>query len=370
MHQENLKLRFRMDWKKYATAWRSKGKILIGVVIIVIGATYFFYNLTQKTIVNLQAENFHAKMLINYEYTRRVLSDVYVSVTSNVFYLEQTLDNTEGQQEVMARIVKQGTRVHSCGMNFVRDYYYPEKGHRYCPFAWRNRENHEEILTEEKGDADFDYLEANWFTSVIDADTAMWSEPFADGYDNVTQLAAYMVPIHNQERKPVAVLGADISLDWLTNKLLETDSVYNALNPFATNVLGLRSRSFIVNHDGSFITHPEGELRLEGLIFNHLKPIGDYKMSTLIDHIEKGIMSEQESQQKFLFDGTECYLFYTPVKYTRWMMVSVVPCKSIDMPGIYYGLKILGIFIVAMLLIALLCYHYIIVYGRKYWKKE
>ncbi len=112
-----------MDWKKYATAWRSKGKILIGVVIIVIGATYFFYNLTQKTIVNLQAENFHAKMLINYEYTRRVLSDVYVSVTSNVFYLEQTLDNTEGQQEVMARIVKQGTRVHSCGMNFVRDYY-------------------------------------------------------------------------------------------------------------------------------------------------------------------------------------------------------------------------------------------------------
>lgn len=61
MHQENLKLRFRMDWKKYATAWRSKGKILIGVVIIVIGATYFFYNLTQKTIVNLQAENFHAK---------------------------------------------------------------------------------------------------------------------------------------------------------------------------------------------------------------------------------------------------------------------------------------------------------------------
>lgn len=48
MHQENLKLRFRMDWKKYATAWRSKGKILIGVVIIVIGATYFFYNLTQK----------------------------------------------------------------------------------------------------------------------------------------------------------------------------------------------------------------------------------------------------------------------------------------------------------------------------------
>ena len=28
MHQENLKLRFRMDWKKYATAWRSKGKHL------------------------------------------------------------------------------------------------------------------------------------------------------------------------------------------------------------------------------------------------------------------------------------------------------------------------------------------------------
>lgn len=97
-------------------------------------------------------------------------------------YIEQTLDQPEGQKSIMERIVRNGNRVHSCGMNFIRDYY-PEKGQRYCPFAWRNPQNPDEILTEEKGDDDFDYLGDEWFTSVIEGDSAKWSEPFSDGYD-------------------------------------------------------------------------------------------------------------------------------------------------------------------------------------------
>ena len=36
-------------------------------------------------------------MLINYEYTRRVLSDVYVQVTNNVYQIESTLDTPDDQ---------------------------------------------------------------------------------------------------------------------------------------------------------------------------------------------------------------------------------------------------------------------------------
>lgn len=345
--------------KTKTIARRITGRLLILTLVLVVCASLFFYHFTLKTVIELYAENFHTKMLINYEYTRRVLSDVYVSVTNNVYYIEHTLDKPEGQKDVMERIVRHGTRVHSCGMNFIKDFY-PQKGQKYCPFAWRNPYNPDEILTEIKGDHDYDYLDDRWFREVIEGDTAKWSEPFYDGYDNKTALAAYMVPIHDAEERPVAVLGADISLDWLTKKLAETDSAYNARSSFATKVLGLKSESFIINHDGTFITHPEGEHLIKGVFYKLIKPRGNSDIERLAEKMKAGQMSENESDARYLFNGQESYLFYTPVKYTDWMMVSIVPCNSIDMLAITYGIEIIAIAFLAMLLLVLICHYFLI----------
>ena len=154
-------------------------------LLVIAVVAYFLFTDTSKAFVSMYTENCHSRMLINYEYTRRVLSDVYVQVTNNVYQIESTLDNPDGQIDQMRRIVQQGNRIHSCGMNFVKGYY-PQKGDRYCPFAWRNPKNREDILTDEKGDHDFDYLQERWFKAVVEGDTAEWSDPFFDGYDKTT----------------------------------------------------------------------------------------------------------------------------------------------------------------------------------------
>ena len=91
-----------------------------------------------------------------------------------------------------------------------------------------------------------------------------------------------MVPIHDKTGRPVAVLGADISLDWLTSKLAETDSTYNANSSFATNLLGLETQSFIINHDGMFITNSEKSNLIVRNFFSQVKPCGDTSMEELI----------------------------------------------------------------------------------------
>lgn len=317
-------------------------RLLLWAALLVVVAGFLFYVTAMKNVTELYVENIHNRMLINYEYTRRVLSDVYVQITNNVHYIEQTLDKPEGQKSIMERIVRNGNRVHSCGMNFIRDYY-PQKGHRYCPFAWRNPQNPDEILTEEKGDDDFDYLEDEWFTDVIKGDTAMWSEPFYDGYDNKTTLAAYMVPIHDATGRPVAVLGADVSLSWLTAKLDETDSTYNVKSPLAARLLGLKRHSFIINYDGRYITHPEDNRRLEGIFFKQLKTDDEYALHMLIEQMESGATSIDEGKNRYEFNGEDCYVVYAPIKYTDWMLVTVVPCKMIDIRAMMFGLKMLGL---------------------------
>ena len=333
-------------------------KLLLWGLAIMVGVGCFFYHYTLREITALYAENFHIRMLINYEYTRRVLSDVYVQVTNNVEYIERTLDNPDAHLEVMERIVRNGNRVHSCGMNFIRNYY-PEKGERHCPFAWRNPKNPNEILTEEKGDKDFDYLNDRWFRSVIEGDTCEWSEPFYDGYDKETALAAYMVPIHDAEGKPVAVLGADVSLGWLTNKLEETDSTYNDEAPLAAKMLGLKAESFIINYDGKFITHPKAEKRLEGDFFHHVRSGPNGKKTLLERKMKQGLQSGIETTEHYLFNGEESYFFYTPMKYTDWMMVTVVPCKQLDILGGMYVLRLVVIFLVGLVAIVIVTFIYL-----------
>ena len=116
-------------------AGRITMKLTVWLLIIVAFVSCFYFGFTAKVIRDFYADNYHNKILITYEYTRRVLSDVYVTVTNNIYYLEHTLDNPDSQKDVMERIVRNGTRVQSCGINFIEDYY-PQKGHKFCPFAW------------------------------------------------------------------------------------------------------------------------------------------------------------------------------------------------------------------------------------------
>jgi hypothetical protein len=328
------------------------------MIVIVLGLAYFVLRFSQWATHEFYVDSYHNKMLVTYEYTRRVLSDVYVAVTNNIYYIEHNLDNPDSHKDVMVRIVKNGTRVRSCGISFIENYY-PQKGRQFCPYAWRNPVNPDVVTSVDLGDTAFDYLSADWFRRLIENDTTQWSDPFYDGYEAKTPLTAYMAPIHDQEGRTVAVLGADVSLDWLTNKLSETDSTINKNASFISEVLDLASQSFIVNHDGTFITHPEEGHILKDNFFNHIKGSDDSDVKTLTDNLKNGSVSEEETHEKYFFDNHKCYVFYTPIKYTRWMIITVVPCQSIDILGYVNGLVLLLIIAFALFIIVFIGYYYL-----------
>ena len=348
-----------MNKKQHSFAGRLTSRLLIWVIMICLGISYIILRTERQATSQFYKEIFHNKMLITNEYIRRVISDVYVTVTNNVYYIEHNLDNPDCHKETMERIVKSGTRVRSCGISFIEDYYYPRKEHRFCPFAWRNAANPDEIFSQDMGDADLDYLIADWFLDVIKSDSAQWSEPFYDGYDEKTTLSAYEVPIHDQTGRVVAVLGADISLDWLTTKLNEADTTINKSVMMMANVFEMKSNSFIINHDGSYITNPDGKRIMKDNFFSHLKTGDGMDAETLINRMRNGIASEDRGQEKFLVDGEECYLFYNPIKYTQWVLVTVVPCRDVDILSQLNAAMMLFIFLLAMLLIIFVGYYYI-----------
>ena len=330
--------------------------MLIWLLFIMAGLSCVFFYFEQNKTREFYTELYHNKMLITNEYTRRVISDVYVAVTNNVYYLEHTLDHPDDHKATMKRIVKSGTRIRSCGISFIEDYY-PEKGHRFCPYAWQNAKNPNEVFAEDMGDADLDYLHAEWFKDIISTDSAQWSTPFYDRHEGVTPLSAYMLPIHDQTGRTVAVLGADISLDWLTGKLNEMDSTLNSNTVLRANELGLKSTSYIIYQDGRFITHIDEERILKDNFFDHIESCNGSDVKNLTGKMKAGRERGNSYREKYIVDGEECFVFYTPVKYTKWLMVTVVPSRAVDILGILNGGVTFLIVLLAMLVLAVVFYY-------------
>ena len=348
-----------MEKKRKTLARRLTSRLLIWTAIIALGLSYLLLHFERQATRQFYSEIYRNKMLVTNEYTRRVTSDVYVAVTNNIYYLEHSLDNPDGHKETMERIVKSGTRVRSCGISFIKDYYYPKKEHRFCPFAWRNAANPDVIYSEDMGDADLDYLTADWFLNVLNSDSAQWSEPFFDGYDEKTTLSAYMVPIHDPSGRVIAVLGADISLDWLANKLKEADSTVNNSPMLMASQFELKSRSFIINHDGTFITHTDEARIMRDSFFEQIASSNGSDVEGLVKKMRAGIEDDDVRTDRFLVNGEECYLFYTPVKYTKWLFVTVVPCHAIDVLSCLNGITVVLIVLLAVLLVVVICHYYI-----------
>lgn len=348
-----------MGKKQKTFAGRLVSRLLIWVIIVILGLSYFILRSERQATSLFYLEIYRNKMLITNEYIRRVISDVYVAVTNNIYYVERNLDDPDGHKEVMARIVKSGTRVRSCGISFIEDYY-PEKGRLFCPFAWRNSVNPDEIYTIDMGDANQDYLTDDWFLDVVRSDSAQWSEPFYDGYDEMTSLLAYEAPIHDQEGRVVAVLGADISLEWLTNKLSEADTTINKSVMVMASIFEMKSSSFLINHDGLYITSQEGKRILKDNFFTHLEAGDAIDVEKLKDKMGNAVENEEGGgMEKILVDGKECYLFYNPIKYTQWFLITVVPCRAVDILSQLNAATLLFIFLMAMLFIIFVGYYYI-----------
>ena len=335
---------------------RLTGRFLLLMIIIVLVVSCGVFYLEEQATRQFYSEIYHNKMRITNEYTRRVISDVYVAVTNNLYYLEHSLDNPDGHKATMERIVNSGTRIRSCGVSFI-DSYYPQKGRLYCPYAWRDVDNPDTIFAQDMCNEESDYLNASWFLNVVNSDTAQWSEPFYDHFNQRTTLSAYMVPIHDKTGRVVAVLGADISLNWFTNKLNEADTVINSIKMFMASSFEVKSNSFIINRDGRYVTNPDKKRIMRDNFFLQVQACDGSNVEGVINRILNG-KEDNKTPERFIVDGKECYLYYMPVKYTQWILVTAVPCKTIDTLCYLNGVTVLLIILIPLLLLAIVSYWY------------
>ena len=322
---------------------------IVFVLLIVMGCTAFLLFLLAGSFVQTEELERHEAMLkATAENLNRVVSDVYVAVSNQVPEIEESLDRPDRLMKLVERTVVQNPRIRSCGISFIENYY-RGKGRGYMPYAVRKDSTTIEVI--DFGAERQDYLGEDWFLEALKAEEGFWSEPFFENNDTIMPLVAYMHPIRDKQGHTVAVIGADISLNWLRDKMKSADwKVYS--QQWTGNDKEKRSRdtqkwqpySMLISKKGRFIVHPDEKRVIHDSIGSIVKVSEDTLLIKTVQHILEGKASvDVNVDDNFFdyecegFDGGDGYLFYRPIKHTGWSLVFFTPEKSIDLIAYVIG---------------------------------
>ncbi len=348
----------RKSKKNRSFATRLSRWVLLVLFIMMCALAFFMYSITKVLVVEIGANTVKGSMHATEEQIKGVLSETSVAVKNNIFYIEQNLSDPDKMQASVERIVRENDFIRSCGISFVKNYY-PQKGPGYCPYAWRT--DSMQVKTHQLTDLNFDYLHSEWFTKAIKVDSAYWGAPFIDGHDSKTPLIAYLHPLHDKQGRLAAILGADISLDFMATILDKQDSVFQEElwvweGDHDASLSRKASESYILSRDGIFLTHPESWRIMKGNFYRHLKDCDDEGLAEQsIKNMKEGKHSSNEIYEDLKINATHSFLFYSPVEGTNWNLAVVVPRIALDLLGLTMGVALLFIIVIILMVTNFVC---------------
>ena len=336
------------------------------VLLIVMGlASYLLYEMTSSLVEEEETDLYESKLDVSVQKVRRVISDVYVATTNQVPMIEESLDQPDRMFTLVERLVSLNPRIRSCGISFVADYY-PQKGHWFCPYAVRRDSTKVEVKT--VGSADYDYLKTEWFTEALEAKEGYWSKPYYEGNDSITPLVSYMAPIRDKQGRTVAILGADVSLDWFSDVLIKMmKKTAHLRDSIPTDTQQQRKDngkdqfghyySFIIDGKGTYLAHTDKKHILKD---NFLEETASYP-DTLANYLCRQMIAgkkgyypnydeDDENTKSLIIRGRSVYLFYAPIEHTDWSMALALP--TFDIKGFSVLVSIILLLLISLALLA------------------
>lgn len=237
-----------------------------------------------------------------------VLHSVEVAVTNNAWQIQRYIDRPDSMYSVACRLLESNPVIAGSAVAFEPGYY-PEKGRFFSPYAYRQGDS---IRTKQLGTDNYEYHYMDWYQIPKLLDQPYWSEPYFDSGGGELIMTTYSLPLYDSEGRLFAIFTADLSLEWLTQKV-------NALRLYPN------SYNLMVGRSGTYLAHPYPERILDETIFTATLDMAD---TTVADIGRRMIAGEQGFATLQNDSLSTSYIFYAPIKRAGWSVA--VACTYDD----------------------------------------
>jgi len=324
------------------------------VLVMIAFITSIVYFTVRKYMLEESQERYEGILRRDHEEFRRRLSDVMVATKNNLYNIEQDIDEPEKITAHLERILRLNPTILTCGVVYKPDYF---PGKARCLELYASRDS-AGVMHIGKVENDHDiYLDRDWFKHGMEQDTADWSEVYFEDnlIPNVSgrrQLATYSVPVHNKQGRPVALLGSDLTLEFLRYEIMDD---LKELHKEYEKGCKHHSYNFVIDHKGTYIIHPD-EARIQNTNF-----FEECKRTAITDddHLVNSMMKGERGSEMVDIDGVPSWIYYRPVKHMNWVIAIVVPEEVIFYNGRTLSTVILLVMLIGLVAIWLICRHMI-----------
>lgn len=284
--------------------------ILLAAGTIFLVAFIIFYH-SARNLVQKEAEGHGETSLSNtILQIDDVLHSVEVAVRNTAWLIPEHLDEPETMYAIVQRLLEQNPIISGSAIAFEPDFF-PREGKFYAPYAYRQEE---QIVCKQLGTENYDYHYMDWYQIPKLLNCPYWSEPYLDTGGGEMMMTTYSLPLYDSAGNLYAVFTADISLEWLTQKV-------NSLHVYP------HSYNLMIGRSGTYLVHPYPERILNETIFTATLDMED---QTVAEVGRKMIAGKQGFETIFNDDSlSTSYVFYAPVLRTGWSMAVVCTYKDV-----------------------------------------
>ena len=191
---------------------------VLAVVIFFAAVSVFSVDRTRKMIVSQADESVRNLVKATTGKIDQLMSDVETAVSSQGWIIRERMAEPDYMYKITRELV--GNYPFICGSTVAfRSGYYPEKGHFWAPYTFRNERGELENL--QLGTSSNDYFQQEWYFRPLAERAPTWSEPYFDVGGGKVWMSTYSMPIFDATSNICAVFTADLSLEHLMNFVAE-----------------------------------------------------------------------------------------------------------------------------------------------------
>lgn len=145
------------------------------------------------------------------------LYDMVDAVSEIASYLPQNGKDTTALYNHMETVLRRFPYLYSCYFCYTPNYF-PDQGKHYAVCAFRASQD---SIISYHLETKFDYFERDWYKgAMLSDDKGFWSESYTD-YDTDSLVSTYSVKAYDDDDNVIGVAGADYTLSWAKQVLLE-----------------------------------------------------------------------------------------------------------------------------------------------------